>query len=157
RFLLGHSLGGQLGMLYLSRHPEMADGAILVGAPSCYYKGWRFPKDLVMLLAIHLAIPIASHVGFFPGSRLGILGDESTQVMRDLARQVRTGEYRPAASPEDFEQLLRELRIPVLAITISGDDLAPERGIDHLCGKLRRADITRWTYCPEGAGVGLQR
>ena len=39
-YVLGHSLGGQLGALYLSRHAQNANGLILVAACSVYYKGW---------------------------------------------------------------------------------------------------------------------
>jgi predicted alpha/beta hydrolase len=148
RFLLGHSLGGQLGMLYLSRNVEMAAGAILVAAPSCYYKGWPFPLNLGVLVGTHVALAIAECVGFFPGSRLGFVGNEAAQVMRDWTRQVRTGKYRPRASTDDFEQLLANLRMPVLAIAIARDRLAPEGAIAHLRAKLRSADVDSWTYAP---------
>lgn len=54
RYLLGHSLGGQLGTLYLGTEPEMAKGAILVATPSCDYRGWSFPKSLGVLGGVHL-------------------------------------------------------------------------------------------------------
>lgn len=101
RYLLGHSLGGQLGMLYLSQESHMATGAILVGAPSCHYRGWPFPKSVGMLAGIHLAVGIASVLGHFPGRRIGVLGDNSTQIMCDMAAQVRTGRYQVPSSDVD--------------------------------------------------------
>jgi predicted alpha/beta hydrolase len=149
RFLVGHSLGGQLGMLYLSRNVGAAAGAILVAAPSCYYRAWPFPLNVGVLVGTHVALAIATCVGYFPGSKLGFAGNEATQVMRDWTRQIRTGSYRPHASKDGFEQLLAELRLPVLAVTIAQDRLAPDSAIAHLCAKLRNAAVDTWTYAPK--------
>jgi predicted alpha/beta hydrolase len=143
-YLLGHSLGGQLGMLYLSQQPHMAKGAILVGAPSCHYGGWPFPKSLGMLAGIHLAVGIASVLGYFPGRRIGALGNNSTQTMCDMAAQVRTGRYQVPSSDVNFEPLLSKVDLPVLAVAIEGDNLAPRRGIQAFCKKLTSAQVTHW-------------
>ncbi|MER6999234.1 alpha/beta fold hydrolase [Streptomyces sp. NPDC000410] len=144
RYLLGHSLGGQLGALYLSREPHMAAGAILVGAPSCHYRGWPFPRNLGMLAGFHLAAAVASVLGHFPGRRVGVLGNDSAQIIHDMATQVRTGRYRVPSSDVDFEALLATMPLPVLAVTIEGDNMAPPGGVRGLCDKLRSAEVTHW-------------
>ncbi|WP_314250267.1 alpha/beta hydrolase family protein [Streptomyces kutzneri] len=142
RHLLGHSLGGQLGVLYLSREPHMAAGAILVGAPSCHWRGWPFPQSLGMLAGFQLAAAFASVYGYFPGRRLKVLGNDSAQVLRDMAAQVRTGRYDVPSSPVDFEPWLARMDLPVLAVAIEGDPMAPPGGVRGLCGKLTSARVT---------------
>ena len=41
-YLLGHSLGGQLGVFYASRFPGHVAGIVLVASCSVYFKGWRY-------------------------------------------------------------------------------------------------------------------
>ncbi|MFJ3826773.1 alpha/beta fold hydrolase [Streptomyces sp. NPDC090046] len=144
RLLLGHSLGGQLGTLYLGREPHMAAGAVLVGAPSCHYRGWPFPQSLGMLAGFHLAAAFASVYGYFPGRRIKVLGNDSAQVLRDMATQVRTGRYDVPSSPEDFEPGLARMDLPVLAVTVRGDGMAPPAGVRGLCDKLTSARVTHW-------------
>ncbi len=144
RHLLGHSLGGQLGTLYLSREPHMAAGAVLVGAPSCHYRGWPFPQSLGMLAGFRLAAAFSSAYGYFPGRRIGVLGNDSAQVLRDMATQVRTGRYHVPSSPVDFEPGLAELDLPVLAVTVRGDGMAPPAGVRGLGDKLTSARVTHW-------------
>lgn len=144
RYLLGHSLGGQLGALYLGQQPEQAAGAILVGAPSCHYRGWPFPRNLGIFAAAHLAVGVGSVVGYFPGRRLGVLGNEATRLMRDFAAQIRSGRYRVPSSPLDFESDLSRVRLPVLAVTIVGDGMATAYGVRALSEKLTHASVTRF-------------
>ncbi len=144
RYLLGHSLGGQLGTLYLGQEPHMAAGAVLVGAPSCHYRGWPFPQNLGMLAGFQLAAAFASVYGYFPGRRIGVLGNDSRQVLRDMAGQVRTGRYHVPSSDVDFEPALAELELPVLAVAIRGDGMAPPGGVRGLCDKLTGAQVTYW-------------
>jgi len=144
RHLLGHSLGGQLGMLHLSREPKSADGAILVGAPSCHYRGWPPPRGLGMLVGLQLASAAAALYGRFPGRRLGVLGDDSAGVVRDLAFQSRTGSYQVPSTDVDFEALLTKLDLPVLAVTVEGDQMAPRACVQNLCDKLPSASVTHF-------------
>ncbi|MFI1282052.1 alpha/beta fold hydrolase [Streptomyces sp. NPDC020858] len=144
RYLLGHSLGGQLGTLYLGQEPHMAAGAVLVGAPSCHYRGWPFPQRLGMLAGFQLAAAFASVYGYFPGRRIGVLGNDSRQVLRDMATQVRTGRYQVPSSEVDFESALAALELPVLAVAVKGDVMAPPGGVRGLGDKLTRARVTYW-------------
>ncbi|MGW6980199.1 alpha/beta hydrolase family protein [Streptomyces sp. NPDC054932] len=144
RHLLGHSLGGQLGTLYLSQEPHMAAGAVLVGAPSCHYRGWPFPQSLGMLAGFQLAAAFASVYGYFPGRRIKVLGNDSAQVLRDMATQVRTGRYDVPSSPVDFEPWLARMDLPVLAVAVRGDGMAPAAGVRGLADKLTSARVTHW-------------
>ena len=149
RYLFGHSLGGQLGALYLGLEPHMVEGAILIGAPSCWYRAWPFPSSVGRLAGIHLAMLIARVYGYFPGRRLGVLGDDSSGVLYDLATQMRTGLYRVPSSDLDFEELLAKVTLPILSVWIDGDNMATAAGVRGLGDKLASAQLTYWNFSPE--------
>lgn len=147
---LGHSLGGQLVLLHLARRYAVADdpgicGVILLAAGSAWHRGfegWRSPRNLICSQLFALT---AGLVGYWPGDRLGFGGQESRGVMRDWARQVRTGRYRLSGAT-DYESALREVHLPVLVVDVEDDDLAPPGAVSHLCAKIPNARIIRRCY-----------
>lgn len=148
-FLLGHSLGGQLNVLYASLCQDKVDGMILVASCSVFYRGWRFPGNYGIWLGTQAASGLAAMLGFFPGRRIGFGGTAARTVIRDWARNARTGRYALTNSPHDFEARLKSLQRPVLAVSISGDGFAPPRALDNLCRKFPDAPITRWHVHPD--------
>ncbi len=147
-FLLGHSLGGQLNVLYASLYPEQIDGLVLVASCSVFYKGWPLPARYGIWLGTQSAWVLAVILGYFPGRRIGFGGTVARTVIRDWARNARTGRYVLTKSPHDFETRLKTLCRPVLAISISGDGFAPARALDNLCRKFPAAPLTRWHVQP---------
>jgi predicted alpha/beta hydrolase len=141
-FLLGHSLGGQLGALFAAANPGAVNGLILVASCSVFYKGWGFPSGLAVLAGTQMAALIAQLIGYFPGKRLGFGGTEAKRLMRDWARNARTGRYEVERCSHDFEGLLASSGTPVLAISIEGDDFAPLAACQNLTAKLKVAPIT---------------
>jgi predicted alpha/beta hydrolase len=85
---------------------------------------------------------MAKALGYFPGRKIGFGGTESSGVICDWARQARTGRYEPAGSGPEYEGLLREMELPVLAFSFEGDFLSPERAAASLLAKMSRAKVT---------------
>jgi predicted alpha/beta hydrolase len=138
-FILGHSLGGQLACLYAAATEERIAGLILVASGSVYYRSWAFPWSWLVLFFTGAARIIAEIVGYFPGRQFGFGGREARRVMRDWSAQARTGRYQTSSSVIDFDSLLTTATMPVLAITLCGDRLAPHGAVRHLCSKMVRA------------------
>jgi len=136
RYMLGHSLGGQLAALYLSRDQTDVDGLILVTCCSVYYKGWKGFGGWRVLFGTQMTRLISKIVGYFPGHKLGFGGQEARQVIKDWSTQARTGKYLESHKKFDFEKGLRNCKIPILAISIEGDDLAPEVAVQNLVQKF---------------------
>jgi len=76
-FVMGHSLGGQMGSMFAGKYPELLDGLILNATCSVYYKGW----DGIFRPAIHaagyLCQWLADVMGYFPGRQLNFGDRES--------------------------------------------------------------------------------
>ncbi|MFJ1708477.1 alpha/beta fold hydrolase [Kitasatospora sp. NPDC088346] len=151
----GHSLGGQLALVQAAEATERGtpgpDAIALVAAGSVYHRayGLRAPA---LLTASRLMALTAATLGHWPGHRLGFGGRQPAGVIIDWAHQARTGRYRLAGT--DMEDALRALRIPVLAVDVEGDRLAPPGAVDHLCGKVPHAAVDRRGYTAEDAAGG---
>jgi len=130
----GHSLGGQLGLLYASLHPQDFVGMVLVASGAPYWR--RFRHGWVIRAAYALAPWLAALVGHLPGRRIGFGGNEARGVIADWARSGRSGRYAAAGMTQDFERLLAALQLPVLALRLQQDWLGPPASLDWLLGKL---------------------
>lgn len=153
-YLLGHSMGGQLAVMYASRIRGRLGGLILVASGTPYYRGYRGisgPGMLVGTAAISLTANIA---GFWPGDRISGaagFGRQSKVLISDWARLARTGRFVPVDADIDYEERIARLKLPVLSITVEGDDLTPSGAAEHLLAKMPNADITSW-HQPESLG-----
>ncbi|MET9547622.1 alpha/beta fold hydrolase [Streptomyces sp. NPDC006627] len=154
--LLGHSLGGQLALLYaaLGTGPDV-DGVALVASGSVWFRAYGPRRAPGLLLGELLIAATATALGRWPGARLGFGGDQPKGAMRDWAHQGLTGRYAPKGSALDYEAALAALDLPVLAVSVEHDTLAPATALDHLLGKVPRARLTRRHYTAREAGARL--
>lgn len=149
----GHSLGGQLCALYASMHPHVCKALMFVATPSVYFRGWGFPSNLKILAMTQLAWAIAEAVGYFPGDLLGFAGREGAGVVRDWARNARTGQYEPERMQIDFAAQLKRLSHPVLSVTFSDDDFCPETAALNLLAKMPSSQMTHLHFTPQHLGL----
>lgn len=143
-YLLGHSMGGQLGAMYAARIRGRLGGLILVASGSPYHRGFGTTRGVPLYFGA-AAMAITSNIaGFWPGDRIGVggFGRQSRVLIDDWSRFARTGSIEPAGADIDYEERMGRLTLPVLAVTIEGDDLAPKGSMENLTAKLANADIT---------------
>ncbi|MEY8040632.1 alpha/beta hydrolase family protein [Saccharopolyspora cebuensis] len=154
RYLLGHSLGGQVAMLHAARYPHRVRGVVLVAAGSVWFRGFPRARRAAVLAATQLVAGVSAVLGFWPGHRFGFGGRQAGPLMRDWARNARTGRYALAGSSYNYEAALSRLRLPLLTVSVADDWLAPPTSVDHLVGKAPRAPRTHRHYTSEQAGPG---
>lgn len=154
KYMLGHSLGGQLAGLFMSQYPGKIDGLILSASCSIYYKGWNgFQKWQIFMVARIFPL-IASLVGYFPGRKVGFGGKEAKTVMYDWGHVGKTGKYEPANTSFNYEAALQKLDVPVLAISYSKDNFSPKRAVENLYKKYSsKAKITHRHLTANEAGT----
>lgn len=152
-YLVGHSLGGQLALLYAAAEPSRVHGVVLVAAGSVWFRSFRGVPAFRTLIGTQVVSVLSRLLGFWPGDRLGFGGRQPRGVMRDWARQARSGQYVLSGATTDYEAALRTLRSPVLAVSVEGDHLAPQSAVDHLSGKAVQAVRTRRHYTRADSGA----
>ena len=151
RFLVGHSLGGQITMLYTASHPGRVQGAALLASGSVWFRTFPGSQSVKNLIGTQLIAAMSTVLGYWPGWGFG--GRQATGLMCDWARQGRTGRWALQGSTTDYEKALAELRMPLLTVSFDGDELAPPSSMDHLAGKARQAIRTRRHYGLADAGA----
>lgn len=149
--LFGHSLGGQLALLFTAAQPDRVAGVTMIGTGTVYWKAFGPRNWLEALWKIQWIGLVSAVRGQWPGGVL-IPGQMAGRVMTDWARHSRTSRYQPHGTNRDYDRLLRQLKVPVLAISLDQDTLGPKSNVDFLCGRLPAAEVTRW-HIEDGAAV----
>lgn len=143
-YMMGHSLGGHMAILYAALHPQKLKGLLFTAAGYPYYKSWGKWRGLVMLPLTQMFYGISKVVGYFPGKYVGFGGKEARTLMRDWSYLARTGNFRITGSNQDFEALIGEIQLPVLSISFEGDDFAPPKAVKGFNAKLKKASLTHF-------------
>ncbi|MGW0245895.1 alpha/beta hydrolase family protein [Nocardia goodfellowii] len=152
-YLLGHSMGGQFAVLYAARIRGRLGGLVLVASGTPYHRAYPGVFGPGILVGTAAAALTAGVAGFWPGDRitLGGFGRQSKVLIADWARLARTGRFRPVGADIDYEERIGRLKLPVLSITMAGDDLTPPGSAEHLLSKMPDAEVTEW-HQPESLG-----
>jgi predicted alpha/beta hydrolase len=125
-FVIGHSLGGQTTPLLPSadRIEGLVNIAVGSGAARHNQPAVRRKAPLLWYFLTPLLCPL---FGYFPGARIGIMGDIPRRAMFQWRRWCLTPDYLLTGEPGAREAYARA-RYPVLGLTFSDDELLLESG-----------------------------
>jgi predicted alpha/beta hydrolase len=153
RLLIGHSLGGQAAILHLALNdPSDVDGLVLVAVGLPYWRQYPGLRGYGVLPYTQAIGAVTAVAGVWPGWTFG--GRQARGVIRDWAYTARTGRF-PAIDGVDAEAAVREVRTPVLAVSVDHDQYTPPETLDHICAKLAAAPVRREHYTTAEAGGRL--
>ena len=142
-YLVGHSLGGQLGSLAAVHVGAHLAGLILVASGTAHHRAWPKALRFRAALTVQAVRLVAAVLPWYPGRLLGFGGDQPRRLMADWSYNARTGRYRCAGSTIDYEEALHALALPVLSIELRGDPVAPTGATSELLAKLAACAISR--------------
>ncbi|MGH1563164.1 alpha/beta hydrolase family protein [Mumia sp. DW29H23] len=135
---IGHSLGGQaLGVV---PHERLA-GAVLVASGTGTWRynvaslRWRAPLLWKVIAPVAIAVS-----GYFPGKRLGVLGDVPPHVMRQWGRWCMQRDYLWSEFP-DLVTAYEEVTTPTVSLSFVDDELLAERSFRDLADRLPNAVV----------------
>lgn len=153
-YVVGHSLGAQLpGLL---RHRDRIAGLVSVAAGSGYWRDNAPQLKRIVLYFWHVLVPIGVAVaGYFPGKRIGKVGDLPRGVVLQWRRWCMHPRYHVGAEGEAVREKFAGARFPIVALSITDDELMTERGTRVLIDCYENAPRQLQRIAP--ADVGVQR
>jgi predicted alpha/beta hydrolase len=126
-YVVGHSLGAQLpGML---PHRDRISGLVSVASGSGYWRDNAPGARRFVLYFWYFAVPLATRLwGYFPGRRLRKVGDLPKGVILQWRRWCLNPRYHVGAEGEPVRAAFEQARFPVVALSMTDDELMTERG-----------------------------
>jgi predicted alpha/beta hydrolase len=158
--LIGHSLGGQLAVLASAALARRLSALVLVAAGTAHHRAWPASHRLRAKLTVHAVSLAARLLPWYPGRCFGFGGNQPRRLMRDWSFNAFTGRYRMEGSARDelaLEHALHDVELPVLALHMADDPVAPPGARDELLAQLPNAFITRRDLAHRAAGSAWQR
>ena len=139
-FVVGHSFGGQVAPLLPSRERLAGLVNIAVGSGSTRHLTPRMRRSAPLLWHV-LAPALCPVFGYFPGTRLGVVGDLPTGALFQWRRWCLTPEYLLTGEP-GAREAYASAEFPVLALSFADDELLLEHGsrLLHDAYRKRPAD-----------------
>jgi predicted alpha/beta hydrolase len=130
-YLLGHSLGAQLpGLL---RNGAQVDGLLSVAAGSGYWRENAPQLKRIVPYFWFILVPLATKLcGYFPGKRLRKVGDLPKGVILQWRKWCLNPRYSVGAEGAAAQASYAQVQFPVLALSITDDELMTHRGTEGL-------------------------
>jgi predicted alpha/beta hydrolase len=151
-YLLGHSLGAQLPGLLKNQH--QVDGLVSIAAGSGYWRDNAPQLRRLILYFWYVLVPLATRLcGYFPGRKLKKVGDLPAGVMLQWRRWCLNPQYSVGAEGEGARLSYAQASFPVLALSISDDELMTWRGTQNLIKLYTAAPQTFERITPADLGV----
>ena len=139
-YLLGHSLGAQLPGLLSDAHKQKVSGLLSVAAGSGYWRENAPRLKRMVLFFWFVMVPLATRIfGYFPGRKLRIVGDLPTGVVMQWRRWCLNPRYSVGAEGELARRAYAQAGFPVLALSVSDDEMMTLRGTHSLLALYENA------------------
>ncbi|MBC7376141.1 MAG: alpha/beta fold hydrolase [Burkholderiaceae bacterium] len=137
-YLLGHSLGAQLPGLLRNQHK--VSGLLSIAAGSGYWRENAPQLKRIVPYFWFFLVPLATRLcGYFPGRKLRKVGDLPAGVMLQWRRWCLNPRYSVGAEGELARLAYADARFPVLALSITDDELMTLRGTHSLINLYENA------------------
>ena len=150
--VVGHSIGGFLPGL--SAHAGRIDRMLTVGAQYAYWRDYAPGQRRKLFLKWHVAMPLLTAAfGYFPGKRLGWLEDLPAGVAHEWSfRRARMERNHPPPARQSVLDRFSAVTAPILAVTVTDDELGTLPAIRRTLAYYRRAPVTAVSLAPADFG-----
>ena len=148
---VGHSLGGQILPFVPNR--ERVAKAVTVATGSGYWRENAAPLKPRAWLLWHVLAPVAlAAFGYFPGARLGMVGDLPHGVMAQWRRWCLHPEYA-VGDGEEVRARYAAVRTPITSLSFTDDEFMSARNTESIHAFYAGAPRRMKRLAPADVGV----
>ena len=149
---IGHSLGGQI-VPFVPNHTRAAK-IITIATGSGYWRHNAAPLRRKVWFFWFGAVPLTTPLfGYFPGRRLGMVGDLPRGVVWQWRRWCMNPDYAVGAEGAEVRTLFAEVATPITSFSFTDDEMMSARSISTIHGHYSGADKTMHRFTPSELGV----
>lgn len=125
--VVGHSLGAHHAGMTDAKAQSRIARLVAVAAGSGWWRDWAPTSRRRAPLMLHLAVPCLTPLyGYFPGRRLGMVGDLPAGAALQWSRWCRHPGFAWGSEPERVLASLASARFPIHAFSFSDDEAMTE-------------------------------
>ncbi len=151
-YLLGHSLGAQLPGLI--NNQNKVSGLLSVAAGSGYWRENAPQLKRIVPYFWFFLVPLATRLcGYFPGKTLKKVGDLPAGVILQWRKWCLNPRYSVGAEGEGARQGYANARFPVMALSITDDELMTLKGTQSLFSLYENASVDVQRVAPADLAV----
>jgi predicted alpha/beta hydrolase len=152
--LLGHSLGAQHPGMSVPSTQKRIRKLVSVASGSGYWRDWKASSRRAAPLMFYAAGPVLTPLfGYFPGKRLGMVGNLPRGVMAQFSHWCRHPEFAWGAEPQEVLPSLRSATYPIHAVSFSDDETMTETCTRQLFAAHPNAPCHIEVISPQQMGV----
>ncbi len=145
--LITHSVGGQL--LGFNANHSIIDKVILVASQTGYWKEFRGIHRFKMWSFWYALIPLITPIfGYFPAKKLGLFENLPKNMVYEWASWGKQKKYMMHFYNQS-DYFFDAIKIPMLALSFSKDDFAPQNTVDQLAQHYSNAQLERVHNAPK--------
>lgn len=149
---IGHSLGGQI-VPFVPGHERVAR-VVTIAAGSGY---WRETapqlRRKVWLFWFGLVPALTPLFGYFPGRRLGMVGDLPKNAVRQWRRWCLDPEYAAGAEGEAVRAAYAAVTRPITSLSFTDDEMMSEKNVASIHAHYASAPRSMKRFDPSTLGV----
>lgn len=151
-YLIGHSMGAQMPGWF--DHPERVAGLLAVTAGSGYWRenapALRYRALFMWQALVPLLTPL---LGYFPGARLGAVGDLPAGVIRQWRRWCLNPDYSAGAEGQAARARYAAVRFPMVSLSVTDDEMMTLHGTQSLLRLYANAPKQHERIAPDDHGL----
>lgn len=152
--VIGHSLGMHHAAMTDALTQKQISKVVSVAAGAGYWRDWvpraRRSAPLMLHLAGLLLTPL---FGYFPGKRLGMVGDLPAPVMRQWSNWCKHPEFAWGLEPDKVLPSLQSARFAITAFSFTDDDAISLVCIQKLLAVLPNSPSKLQVVSPSDVGL----
>lgn len=129
----GHSVGGQIVGMLPSDYASRLTRVVTIACGNGYWRENSLPTKRVALFLWYFVAPVSTFLcGYYPGSRLNIVGDLPKAVIQQWRRWCLNPEYSVGAEGPKMRESYASVTAPITSLSFSDDEMLSRQSIDSL-------------------------